>query len=71
MCDPLDRAAQLVGMADSADQRRDIVTVTLLALAIVTVLLLIIDLDQPESGILTVNQQAIEDLLQQISRAES
>lgn len=68
MFGPLDRAAQLVGMAD---RRRDIVTLTLLGLAIVSVLLLIIDLDQPESGILTVNQQAIEDLLQRNSRTES
>lgn len=57
----------LLGIADSADRRRDSAAITLFALAIVTVLMLITDLDRPESGIITVSQQAMEDLLRQIS----
>jgi hypothetical protein len=57
----------LVGVASSADGKRDPLTILLFALAYVAVLMIIVDLDRPQQGILTVSQTALQDLLNQMT----
>ncbi len=57
----------LVGVASSADGKRDPFTILLFALAFVAVLMIIVDLDRPQQGILTVSQSALADLLGQMT----
>jgi hypothetical protein len=57
----------LVGMSTSADGKRDTIATSLFALAFVAVLMIIVDLDRPQQGLLTVSQTAMEDLLRSIS----
>jgi len=56
----------LVGVANSADGKRDPFAITLFALAYVAVLMLVVDLDRPQQGLLTVSQTALSDLLRQM-----
>jgi hypothetical protein len=56
----------LVGVASSSDGKRDPLTILLFALAYVAVLMIIVDLDRPQQGILTVSQTALQDLLKQM-----
>jgi hypothetical protein len=53
----------LVGVSSSANGKRDTITILLFAIAFVTVFILIIDLDRPQEGLLTVSQSALSDLL--------
>jgi hypothetical protein len=57
----------LVGVANSADGKRDFAAVLLFALAFVAVLMIIVDLDRPQEGLLTVSQAALSDLLEQMA----
>jgi len=57
----------LVGVASSADGKRDLLAILLFALAFVAVLMIIVDLDRPQQGILTVSQTALSDLLRQMT----
>jgi hypothetical protein len=57
----------LVGVAHSADGKRDPLAMLLFALAFVAVLMVIVDLDRPQEGILTVSQTALSDLLRQMT----
>jgi len=57
----------LVGVASSSDGKRDTLALTLFALAFVAVFMLIIDLDRPQQGLLTVSQAAMSDLLRQMT----
>ena len=57
----------LVGVASSADRKRDPVTILLFALAFVAVLMIIVDLDRPQQGLLTVSQTAMQDLLRSMT----
>jgi UDP-N-acetylmuramyl pentapeptide phosphotransferase/UDP-N-acetylglucosamine-1-phosphate transferase len=57
----------LVGVANSSDGKRDPITILLFALAFVAVLILIVDLDRPQQGLLTVSQTALSDLLRQMT----
>jgi hypothetical protein len=57
----------LIGMANSVDEKRDFPAILLFALAFVSVLMIIVDLNRPQEGMLTVSQQAMTDLLRQIS----
>jgi hypothetical protein len=57
----------LVGVANSADQKRDPFAILLFALAFVAVLMLVVDLDRSQQGLLTVSQTALSDLLQQMT----
>jgi hypothetical protein len=57
----------LVGVASSADRRRDPIAILLFALAFVAVLMVIVDLDRPQQGLLTVSQTALSDLLGQMT----
>jgi hypothetical protein len=57
----------LVGVASSADRKRDTSAMILFALVFVAVLIVIIDLDRPQDGLLTVPQTAMTDLLRQIT----
>jgi hypothetical protein len=57
----------LVGVASSADGKRDSLTILLFALAFVAVLLIIVDLDRPQQGLLTVSQTAMQDLLRSMT----
>ena len=57
----------LVGVASSEDGKRDPFTILLFALAFVAVLMIIVDLDRPQQGILTVSQSALADLLGQMT----
>jgi hypothetical protein len=57
----------LVGVASSADGKRDPLTILLFALAFVAVLLIIVDLDRPQQGLLTVSQTAMQDLLRSMN----
>lgn len=57
----------LVGVASSADGKRDPLAILLFALAFVAVLMIVVDLDRPQEGILTVSQTALSDLLQRMA----
>jgi hypothetical protein len=57
----------LVGVANSADGKRDPIAILLFALAFVAVLMIIVDLDRPQEGLLNVSQTALSDLLQQMT----
>lgn len=57
----------LVGVASSSDRKRDPLAILLFALAFVAVLMIIVDLDRPQQGILTVSQTALSDLLRQMT----
>jgi hypothetical protein len=57
----------LVGVVNSADGKRDPFAILLFALAYVAVLMIIVDLDRSQQGILTVSQTAMSDLLRQIA----
>jgi hypothetical protein len=57
----------LVGAASSSDGRRDVLAILLFALAFVAVLMIIVDLDRPQQGLLTVSQSALSDLLRQMT----
>jgi hypothetical protein len=57
----------LVGVANSGDGKRDFFAVLLFALAFVSVLMVIIDLDRPQEGLVTVSQTAMSDLLQSMT----
>ena len=59
----------LVGIASSADGKRDSIAILLFALAFVAVLMIIVDLDRPQQGILTVSQTAMADLLRRCQRS--
>ena len=53
----------LVGVANSSDGKRDFAAILLFGLAFVAVLMIIVDLDRPQEGLLTVSQTALSDLL--------
>jgi len=53
----------LVGVANSADGKRDPIAIFLFALAFSVVLMVLIDLDRPQEGQLNVSQTAMSDLL--------
>ena len=55
----------LVGVVSSADGKRVPFTILLLALAFLAVLMIVVDLDQPQQRLLTVGQTALSDLLRQ------
>jgi hypothetical protein len=57
----------LVGVANSGDKKRDFLAILLFALAYVAVLMIVIDLDRPQQGLLTVSQTALTDLLRQMT----
>jgi hypothetical protein len=57
----------LVGVASSSDGKRDTLALALFALAFVAVFMIIIDLDRPQQGLLTVSQAALSDLLRQMT----
>ena len=57
----------LVEVANSGDGKRDFIAVLLFALAFVGVLMIIVDLDRPQEGLVTVNQTAMSDLLQSMT----
>ena len=56
----------LVGVASSADGKRDPIAILLFALAFVAVFMIVVDLDRPMEGQVTVSQQALTDLLRQM-----
>jgi hypothetical protein len=56
----------LVGVASSSDGKRDPIAILLFALAFVAVLIIIVDLDRSQQGLLTVSQTALTDLLRQM-----
>jgi hypothetical protein len=57
----------LVGVANSADGKRDFLAVLLFSLALVAVLMILVDLDRPQQGFLTVAQTAMEDVLRSMT----
>lgn len=57
----------LVGVASSADEKRDPIAILLFALAFVAVFMVVVDLDRPQEGLLTVSQTALSDLLEQMT----
>jgi len=57
----------LVGVSNSVDGKRDPLAILLFALAFVAVLMIVVDLDRPQQGLLTVSQQALSDLLRQMA----
>ena len=57
----------LVGVSSSVDGKRDTLAVLLFALAFVAVLMIVVDLDRAQQGILTVSQTALSDLLRQMT----
>jgi hypothetical protein len=56
----------LLGVANSSDGKRDLVALLLFALAFVAVFMIVVDLDRPQEGLLTVSQTALSDLLGQM-----
>lgn len=59
----------LVGAASSADRKRDTVAIILFAVVFVAVLIVIVDLDRPQEGLLRVPQTAMTDLLSRITQS--
>lgn len=57
----------LMGLVDSSDDKRNPTATVLFAMALVAVLMIIIDLDRPQGGMLTISQTAMSDLLRQIT----
>jgi hypothetical protein len=57
----------MVGVASSADRKRDIAAIVLFALAFVAVLMIMVDLDRPQQGLITVSQTEMTDLLRQMT----
>lgn len=57
----------LVGIASSADRKRDTAAIVIFALVFAAVLFVIVDLDRPQEGLLRVPQTAMTDLLRQIA----
>jgi len=57
----------LVGISSGADGKRDPLAILLFALALIAVLMIIVDLDRPQQGLLTVSQTALSDLLRQMT----
>lgn len=57
----------LLGVASSADRKRDSAAIVLFALVFVAVLMIMVDLDRPQEGLLTVSQAAMSDLLRQMT----
>ena len=57
----------LVGVSSSVNGKRDTLAVLLFALAFVAVLMIVVDLDRAQQGILTVSQTALSDLLRQMT----
>ena len=57
----------LVGVASSSDKKRDFWAILIFALAFVAVMMIIVDLDRPQQGLLNVGQTALEDLLRQMT----
>jgi hypothetical protein len=57
----------LVGIASSADGKRDFFAILVFALAFVAVLIIVVDLDRPQQGLITVSQTALTDLLGQMT----
>ncbi len=53
----------LMGVVDSSDGKRDSTATVLFALAFVAVLMVVVDLDRPQEGLLSVSQTAMVDLL--------
>lgn len=56
----------LVGIASSADGKRNLIGILLFALALAAVLLLLVDLDRAQAGLLNVGQKAMLDLQRQL-----
>lgn len=56
----------LVGVASSADRKRDTPAIFLFAIVFTAVLMIMVDLDRPQEGTLTVSQAAMTDVLRQI-----
>ena len=57
----------LVGVASSADRKRDTSAMIIFALVFVAVLIVIVDLNRPQEGLLQTSQAAMTDLLRQIT----
>jgi len=57
----------LVGIASSADRKRDVAAIVLFALAFVAVLMIMVDLDRPQQGLITVSQVEMTNLLRQMT----
>ena len=57
----------MIGIASSADKRRAYTPIILYALGFMAVFLIVVDLDRPLEGSVTVSQQAMKDLLQWIT----
>lgn len=57
----------LVGVASSADRKRDVAAIVVFALAFVAVLMIMVDLDRPQQGLITVSQAAMSDVLRQMT----
>lgn len=57
----------LVGISSSADGKRDFFAILLFALAFVAVLMIVVDLDRPQQGLLIVSQEALEDVLRSMT----
>ena len=58
----------LTGVASSADGKRSLFSMVLFAIGFSAVIVLIVDLDRSQQGLLTVSQQALLDLQRQIGR---
>ena len=57
----------LIGVASSADGKRDTLAMVLFTVAYVAVLIIIIDLNRPQQGVINVSQTALADLLRTIT----
>jgi hypothetical protein len=57
----------MVGVASSNDRKRDTAAMLIFSMVFAAVLIVIVDLDRPQEGLLTVPQTAMTDLLRQIT----
>lgn len=57
----------VVGVASSADRIRDTAAIFMFSLVFTAIFVILVDLDRPQEGMLTISQTAITDLLRQIT----
>jgi hypothetical protein len=60
----------LVGVASSADRKRDTAAIFMFALVFTAVFMILVDIDRPTEGTFVVSQTAMTDLLRQITPLE-
>ena len=61
----------LIGIASSSDEKRAYIPILIFVLAFMAVFLIVVDLDRPQEGFVTVSRQSMSDLLQSMTASGS